>query len=161
MTAGWSASSSTRPGTCRTWRPCGPRSTRPAWSRSSSPRTAGRSAGWTSSAPSPPCARSSLDVVLLAGSPPPAPDALPARDAKAGAADSPALDPRVVLLLEEAYRHAKVVGAWGAGVDAVTATGLTDDVPGVVTGSEGPAVLAQVQDLMGTHRAWERFPASV
>ena len=102
-----------------------------------------------------------LDVVLLAGSPAPAPDALPARDAKAGAAGTASLDPRVVLLLEEAYRHAKVVGAWGAGIDALSAVGLSDDVPGVVTGSEGPAVLTQVQDLMGTHRVWERFPAAV
>lgn len=102
-----------------------------------------------------------LDVVLLAGSPPPAPDALPARDAKAGAADSSLVDPRVVLLLEEAYRHAKVIGAWDAGVEALAAAGIPDDVPGVVTGTEGAAVLEQVQALMGTHRAWERFPASV
>ena len=35
------------------------------------------------------------DVLLLAGSPPPAPDAMPAREAEAGDSSSPAIDPRV------------------------------------------------------------------
>jgi catalase len=102
-----------------------------------------------------------FDVVLLAGCPAPAPDALPARDAKAGAAASAALDPRVVLLLDEAFRHAKVIGAWGAGLDAVDVAGVPRDAAGVVTAGEGPEVLEQVQRLMGTHRVWERFPTSV
>ena len=57
-----------------------------------------------------------FDALLLAGAPAPAPDALPARDAKAGAADAGAVDPRVLLLVEECWRHAKAIGAWGAGV---------------------------------------------
>ncbi|WP_418063449.1 catalase [Pimelobacter simplex] len=101
------------------------------------------------------------DVVLVAGCPAPAPDALPGRDAKAGAADSAVVDPRVVLLLEEAFRHAKVIGAWGAGLDALDAAGVPTDAAGVATASEGPAVLSQVQDLMGTHRSWERFAPAV
>ena len=101
-----------------------------------------------------------FDVVLLASSPAPAPDALPARDAKAGAAGG-AVDPRVVLLLEECFRHAKVMGAWGDGIAALAAAGIPEHTDGVVTGSAGPDVLEQVQALMGTHRAWTRFPATV
>jgi catalase len=48
-----------------------------------------------------------FDAVLLAGAPAPAPDALPARDAKAGAAGPATVDPRVLLPVEEAWRHAK------------------------------------------------------
>lgn len=102
-----------------------------------------------------------FDVVLLADAPAPAPDALPGRAAEAGAPSAPGLDPRVTLLLEECFRHAKVVGAWGDGVAALAAAGIPEDVPGVVTGSAGPDVLTQVQALMGTHRAWERFATSV
>ena len=101
-----------------------------------------------------------FDAVLLAGCPAPAPDALPARDAKAGAAAA-ALDPRVVLLLEEAYRHAKAIGAWGAGVDALREAGYSVDEVGVVAGDEAAVVLGQVLELLGNHRVWERFPAKV
>ncbi|WGX98960.1 catalase [Nocardioides sp. L-11A] len=101
------------------------------------------------------------DVVLVAGCPPPAPDALPARDAKAGASDGPVLDPRVVLLLEEAFRHAKAIGAWGAGLDALEVVGIPTDAAGIVAGSTGGAVIDQVRDLLGTHRAWERFAPAV
>ena len=102
-----------------------------------------------------------FDVLLLADAPAPAPDALPARDDKAGAAGAPGLDPRVSLMLEECFRHAKVIGAWGDGVTALAAAGIPEDVPGVVTGAAGPEVLTEVQALMGTHRAWERFATTV
>lgn len=99
-----------------------------------------------------------LDVVLVAGAPVPAPDALPNRDAKAGAADTASVDPRVVLLLEEAYRHCKVIGAWGAGASALAAAGI-DGTPGVVTGDGATEVLEQVQEQMAFHRVWDRFTA--
>lgn len=97
-----------------------------------------------------------FDAVLVAGAPAPAPDALPNRDAKAGAADTAVVDPRVVLLLEECFRHAKVIGSWGAGSVALDAAGC-GDAPGVVRGDSGPAVLAQAQEQMAFHRVWERF----
>jgi catalase len=97
-----------------------------------------------------------FDVVLLAGAPAPAPDALPARDAKAGAADTAAIDPRVVLLVEEAYRHCKVIGAWGAGATVLEAAGVTG-TPGIVRGDGAAEVLERVQEQMAYHRAWERF----
>jgi catalase len=102
-----------------------------------------------------------FDAVLLAGAPVPAPDAMPGRDAKAGAASPRTVDPRVRLLVEEAFRHAKVIGAWGAGVDALTASGCTAGDVGVVTGDDGSEVFAGVLELLGSHRVWDRFPASI
>ncbi|WP_395692419.1 catalase [Nocardioides sp.] len=99
-----------------------------------------------------------LDVVLVAGSPVPAPDALPARDAKAGAAATATVDPRVVLLLEEAYRHCKVIGAWGAGATVLETAGVAG-APGIVRGDAAVEVLERVQEQMAGHRVWERFSA--
>ncbi|MET8223420.1 catalase [Streptomyces sp. NPDC004082] len=98
------------------------------------------------------------DALLLAGVPGPAKDAFGARDAKAGdgAVDAPA-DPRVTLMLAEAFRHGKAIGGW-AGADAVlTAAGIPLDAPGVVTADSGTGVLEQVTGLLGKHRVWERF----
>jgi catalase len=101
-----------------------------------------------------------VDVLLLAGAPSPAPDALVARDVKAGGTGAPGLDPRVALLVQECFRHAKVIGAWGAGVDAVTAAGVEAEAAGIVTGDEPAEVLAEVQQQMASHRVWDRFPPS-
>ncbi|MEV0133011.1 catalase [Dactylosporangium sp. NPDC050688] len=101
-----------------------------------------------------------FDALLLAGAPVPAPDALPARDAKAGASTAANVDPRVLLMVEECWRHAKVIGAWGAGATVLTAAGVAG-TPGVVGGDEAAAVFPQVLELMGAHRVWERFLAAV
>jgi catalase len=101
-----------------------------------------------------------FDAVLLGGCPPPAPDAIAARDAKAGAAAT-SVDPRVALLLDEVYRHAKVIGAWGAGIDALRAAGHSVDDVGVVTGDDAGSVLDDVLGMLGQHRVWERFETSV
>ena len=100
-----------------------------------------------------------FDAVLLAGAPAPAPDALPGRDAKAGAADAVAVDPRVVLLVEESWRHAKAIGAWGAGATVLQEAGVIG-TPGVVTGETGADTFTAVEQLLAAHRVWERFPAS-
>ena len=97
-----------------------------------------------------------LDVVLLAGAPTPAPDALPQRDAKAGAEDASRVDPRVLLLVEEAFRHAKAIGAWGEGSRVLELAGCSG-APGVVSGDDATQVLGDVQQLMASHRVWERF----
>ncbi|MFY1585867.1 catalase [Micromonospora sp. WMMD734] len=101
-----------------------------------------------------------LDALLLAGAPAPAPDALPARDAKAGAADATVVDPRVLLLVQECWRHAKVIGAWGAGVRVLELAGVAG-AAGVVTGDSPTGVLAGAQALLAAHRVWDRFPASI
>ncbi|WKU04957.1 catalase [Micromonospora sp. HUAS LYJ1] len=101
-----------------------------------------------------------LDALLLAGAPAPAPDALPARDAKAGAADATVVDPRVLLLVQECWRHAKVIGGWGAGVRVLELAGVAG-AAGVVAGDSPTAVLADAQRLLAAHRVWDRFPASI
>ncbi|MCF3141107.1 catalase [Paenarthrobacter sp. AR 02] len=100
-----------------------------------------------------------FDAVIVAGSGAPAPDAAAGRDAKAGA-PSPGLDPRVVLLLTEAFRHAKAIAAWGTGATALEAAGIPADGTGVVVGDAPDAVLTPVQELLAAHRVWERFPAA-
>ncbi|WP_435205649.1 catalase [Micromonospora sp. bgisy143] len=101
-----------------------------------------------------------FDALLLAGAPVPAPDALPARDAKAGRPDAATVDPRVLLLVEECWRHAKAIGAWGAGVTVLEQAGVAG-TPGIVAAGSGAEALTGVQRLMAAHRVWERFPVSV
>ncbi|WP_184573529.1 catalase [Streptomyces zagrosensis] len=101
-----------------------------------------------------------FDAILLAGVPGPGADAYGARDAKAGdeaARAAGATDPRVLLMLSEAYRHGKAIGGW-AGADAVlAAAGVPADAPGVIVGDGGDATLGQITELLGNHRVWERF----
>jgi catalase len=69
-------------------------------------------------------------------------------------------DPRVLVLLQEAYRHSKAVGAWGDGAELLTAAGIAADAPGVLVADSASA--AHRKDLvtaLGRHRAWDRFPA--
>nr|WP_285610079.1 hypothetical protein [Actinokineospora globicatena] len=91
-----------------------------------------------------------FDALLVAAAPPPAPDAPPGPGA---------VDPRVVVMLQEAYRHAKAIGAWGDGVAALTEAGVASDAPGIVLGGTPESVFAQVNDLLAGHRVWERFTA--
>jgi catalase len=97
-----------------------------------------------------------FDAVLVAGSPVSAADALAVRDSKAGEHDEPWLDPRVVLLLQECFRHAKAIGAWGAGAAALEVAGVPD-AAGVFTSDDPAAVFAEVHTALGAHRVWERF----
>ena len=101
-----------------------------------------------------------VDALLLAGSPAPGADALVARDVKAGAPASGALDPRVGLMVEECWRHGKVIGAWSGGAAVLEATGVAGG-PGVVSGDGAAEVFGQVQQLMASHRVWERFTPSL
>ena len=99
-----------------------------------------------------------FDAVLVAGAAPPAPDARNGLDAKAGIPAPAGLDPRVHLLLGEAFRQAKAIGAWGDGAPA--AAGLPEGAPGVVSGRDSAAVVEEVTALMRSHRVWERFPVT-
>jgi catalase len=101
-----------------------------------------------------------FDAVLIGAAPPPAPGAIPARDAKAGAPGAAPVDPRVLLLIDEAWRHAKAIGGWGGGVALLEQTGVTG-TPGVVTAGDGPSAFTAVRELLAHHRVWERFPTSI
>ncbi|RSM70051.1 catalase HPII [Actinoplanes sp. ATCC 53533] len=100
-----------------------------------------------------------FDALLVGAAPAPAPDAGPARDAKAGAGSPATVDPRVLLMVDEAWRHAKAIGAWGAG-DAVLQRAGVAGTPGVVTADSGPGAFDTVRQLLATHRVWQRFPTS-
>jgi catalase len=102
-----------------------------------------------------------FDALLLAASPPPAADALPHTDEKAGTPDGAApVDPRVLLMVQECYRHAKAIGGWGSAKVVLEAAGCAGGA-GVVVGEDASAVLTEVTTLMTNHRVWERFPVSI
>ena len=138
-----SGSSSTPTATSAASTLSGRRCRRPAWCRWSSRRTAGscRTAP-PSSAPSPRRGRSSSTPSCSPAAPLPGADALVVRDSKAGEDGEPQLDPRVALLLQECFRHAKAIGAWGAGVSALELAGVAV-APGVLTGDDPAAVFAE------------------
>jgi catalase len=101
-----------------------------------------------------------FDALVIAGCPAPAADALAVRDSKAGADEGATLDPRVVLLIEECFRHAKAVAAWGSGEDALVSTGIAG-APGVVSAADATEAFAELQDLLSAHRVWERFDTAL
>lgn len=99
-----------------------------------------------------------FDALIVAGGKQPAPDAIAGRDAKAGEpVETP--DPRVALMLSEAYRHAKAIGAWGSGSTVLGAVGIGQETVGIAAGDSATEVAAQVARLLAAHRAWDRFPA--
>ncbi len=101
-----------------------------------------------------------FDAVIVTGRPSPGADARAGRDSKAAEPSPAPLDPRVVLLLQECFRHAKAIGACGTGVQALDDAGLGLDSPGVVVADEATAVLTQLHELLGRHRVWERFASA-
>jgi catalase len=98
-----------------------------------------------------------LDAVLVASATPPAKDAWPTLDAKAGSPDgSELVDGRVTKLLGEAWRHAKPIGALPGGASVLAAAGLPSDGVGVVSGDVAD-LIPDLLDLLGAHRVWHRF----
>ncbi|MDH2414601.1 catalase [Nocardioides sp. CER19] len=67
-----------------------------------------------------------------------------------------AVDPHVVLLVQECFRHGKAIGVWGDGSESLTAAGVDPSGPGIVNSSAPLEVLSEVSTLMGAHRVWER-----
>ncbi|TVL91127.1 catalase [Streptomyces sp. SAJ15] len=115
-----------------------------------------------------------FDALVLAGAPAPAKDALGARDAKVSDATTgntaPAtgavasageIDPRVLLLVSEAFRHGKAVGGWNGAAQVLAAAGVPANAPGVVSEDSGDGALAALTPLLRRHRVWERFPTTV
>ncbi len=98
-----------------------------------------------------------FDALVLIGDLPPAPDAMISGDTKAGAPAN-GTDPRVVKLVNEAWRHSKALGAVDAG-QALTEAGAGADDVGVIVGA-ARTVATDLLDLLARHRAWDRFPTS-
>lgn len=98
-----------------------------------------------------------FDALVIAGAAAPGDDAANSRDAKAGSPEV-TIDPRVALLLSEAFRHSKAIGGVGDVAPVLQASAISIDAPGVVTGDATP-VLSALGELLAEHRVWGRFPA--
>jgi catalase len=67
-------------------------------------------------------------------------------------------DPRLALLLQEAYRHCKAVGGWGDAEAVLAAAGIDPAAPGVVRAKKADAAFAPLLiEALGRHRAWDRL----
>ena len=101
------------------------------------------------------------DAILLAGASAPGSDAVDSVDAKAGdPSGHPSVDPRVSLMIAEAFRHAKALGGWGNAANSLAAAGVPSTAAGVVVADDPATVLDGVQELLAHHRVWERFPTA-
>ena len=68
-------------------------------------------------------------------------------------------DFRAVVMLQEAFRHLKAVGAWGDGAEVLAAAGIDPGAPGVLVGRKtGAKFTAGLIAALGLHRAWPRTP---
>jgi catalase len=68
-------------------------------------------------------------------------------------------DIRLTVLLQEMFRHAKPLAAWGDGQQVLLDAGIDVEAPGVLIAASATA--AQRKDLLkalGLHRVWERVP---
>ena len=69
-------------------------------------------------------------------------------------------DIKLTVLLQEAFRHCKALGAWGDGTAILEAAGITAGAPGVVTGdAAGKSFTDRLAAAVGLHRAWDRASA--
>ena len=90
-----------------------------------------------------------FDAVVVTALVPPAPGAPAGLGAKA------AVDPRLSVLVDEAFRHGKGIGVVG-GAETAAALSLSDDAAGVVIG-DASAVATGLVEGLAQHRAWDRF----
>ncbi|MFC7923156.1 catalase [Streptomyces cinereoruber] len=104
-----------------------------------------------------------FDALVLAGTPAPGADAQGARDAKAGepGQGGAAVDPRLAMLVSEAFRHAKAIGGWAGAETVLAAASVPTGAPGVILADSGETVLSGLTPLLAKHRVWDRFPAAL
>lgn len=73
------------------------------------------------------------------------------------AGTKPTRDIKLVVMLQEAFRHCKTIAAWGDGADALTAAGIDLDSPGVLVADTPDRSFTDVlAKAVGLHRVWER-----
>lgn len=101
------------------------------------------------------------DALVFAGTTGAAADAHGARDAKAGTPGPDGPDPRLLLLLDEAYRHGKAIGGWGNTSRILRAAGIREDGPGIAFADTPAKTVKDLVRALAAHRAWERFPATM
>ncbi|GAA3623795.1 catalase [Microlunatus ginsengisoli] len=69
-----------------------------------------------------------------------------------GRRPSPATD----LMISEAFRHAKALGAWGDADALIEHAGCPTDAPGVVLAGRPADLIAEITTLLSRHRVWDR-----
>lgn len=105
-----------------------------------------------------------LDAVLLLTGAPLVRSGGPATDATAtGRADDRGMDglrvdPRVVALTTQAYRHCKPIAALPDGLEVLAAAHAEAWAAGITTADDTEALVSAVVAEMGGHRCWDRFP---
>ncbi|MCU1453489.1 MAG: catalase, partial [Acidimicrobiales bacterium] len=67
-----------------------------------------------------------------------------------------AATPKVLTFLQEAYRHHKTIGAWGDGVDVLSAAGISLEAPGIVWSDDASDLAEPLVRAVGLHRHWSR-----
>ena len=73
------------------------------------------------------------------------------------AGTKPTRDIKLIVLLQEVFRHCKPVSAWGDGTAALAAAGIDLDAAGVlVADTVDKSFTDALADAVGLHRVWER-----
>jgi len=71
-------------------------------------------------------------------------------------------DPRLTVLLQEAFRHCKALGAWGDGMQVLQDAGIDTTAPGILVGEKtttaASALSAELLGALTLHRVWDRAP---
>jgi catalase len=72
---------------------------------------------------------------------------------------TPTPDIKLVVMLQEAFRHCKALAAWGDGAKVLKGARISVRDPGVqVSESVDKAFTAQLAAALGLHRVWDRAP---
>jgi catalase len=80
-------------------------------------------------------------------------------DALVVAAGTTTADIKLVVLLQEAFRHCKALAAWGDGTAVLKAARIPVKGPGIeVAGEVDKDFTARLAAALGLHRAWDRAP---
>lgn len=74
----------------------------------------------------------------------------------------PSTDLKLVLLLQEAFRHYKTLAAWGDGSAVLETANIPTTGPGIETAEDvGQAFTTKLAAALGLHRAWDRTPSDL
>ena len=80
-------------------------------------------------------------------------------DALVVAAGTTTADIKLVVLLQEAFRHCKALAAWGDGTAVLKAARIPVKGPGIeLAGEVDKDFTARLAAALGLHRAWDRAP---
>lgn len=75
------------------------------------------------------------------------------------AGTAPAPDIKLVVLLQEAFRHCKALAAWGDGIEVLKSAKIPLRGPGIeIADTVDKAFTTNLAVALGLHRAWDRAP---